>query len=211
MSHRAQPSPPAARTESVLVEELGTETVVYDVQRREAHALAPIAAAVFASCDGHRSVPELARLASERISDVVTDEQVWDALVELERCELLQEPTGGGISRRQVIKGASIAAVAAPLITSLAMPSVALATQSCNIGTACTMKGQTTQCTGVKITNGLCDDSATMNATGSCEKLVGDSGQGGNTVTCYCYTGPTSTCDCNGKTLTYTNNTCQFV
>jgi hypothetical protein len=120
----------------LLVEEVGNETVVYDVETKEAHALSPVAAAVFAGSDGRRSLAELAAFASDRVGAPVTDDEVWDALVELERCNLLEPPTGG-ISRRGFVRAGVAIAASAPLVTSLAMPSIASAA-SCPVNKTCT-------------------------------------------------------------------------
>jgi hypothetical protein len=142
MDSRAQPAPPAARKEGLLVEEIDDETVVYDLESKETHALSAPAAAVFAGSDGRRSLPELAEFAAERLQEPVTDDQVWEALVQLEERNLLKPPTGGtsgGTSRRGFVRtGTKVGAgiIAAPLITSLAMPSIASAI-SCVIGAKC--------------------------------------------------------------------------
>jgi hypothetical protein len=151
MDSRAQPSPPAAREAGLLVEEVGDETVVYDVETKEAHALSPIAAAVFAGSDGHRSLAELAAFASDRVGAPVTDDEVWDALVELERCNLLEPPTGG-ISRRGFVRAGVTIAASAPLVTSLAMPSIASAA-SCPVTKTC----MTDADCAPGVTNGNCN------------------------------------------------------
>jgi hypothetical protein len=118
-----------------LVEEIGDEKVVYDVETKEVHALSALAAAVFAGSDGRRSLDQLASFAAERTGEPVTEDQIWDALVQLEECNLLKPPTGG-ISRRGFVRKSAGIAVAVPLVTSLAMPSIASAA-SCTIGATC--------------------------------------------------------------------------
>ena len=135
MDSRAQPPPPAAREDGLLVEEIGRETVVYDVETKEAHALSPVAAAVFAGSDGRKSFAELAAFAAERVQEPVTDDEVWDALVQLEDRNLLKPPSGG-LSRRGFVRTGAGIAISAPLVTSLVMPSIASAV-SCSIGAAC--------------------------------------------------------------------------
>ncbi len=134
MDHRDHAAPPVARRDGLLVEHIEGETVVYDVERKEAHALSPLASAVFADADGRRTPAELAGLASERVGHPVGEEQVGDALAELERSALLEAPAGGFSRRSLVRRGAVVAAI--PLVTSIAMPSVALAA-SCMVGIDC--------------------------------------------------------------------------
>ncbi len=195
MDHRGHAAPPAARTDGLLVEHIEGETVVYDVERKAAHALSPLASAVFAEADGRRTLAELAELASERAGRPVTEEQAWDALVELEESALLEAPTGGFSRRTLVRRGAVVAAI--PLVTSVAMPSLALAA-SCNIGSSCTSDAQ---CGSLMTTK--------------CSDLPGD----GNSCGCYtgattAYTGPPADpmkCDASRFPVTYTQNTCQFI
>ena len=136
MDNRAQSFPPAAREEGLLVEEVGDEKVVYDVETKEAHALSVLAAAVFAGSDGRRTLDDLATFAAERTGEPVSEDQVWDALIQLEERNLLKPPTGGMSRRGFAIKTAGVA-MSVPLITSLAMPSIASAA-SCIIGRTCT-------------------------------------------------------------------------
>lgn len=146
MDNRAQPSAPAARGDGLLIEELGDELVVYDDETKEAHALGPLAAAVFSAADGRRSVAELADRAAERLDRPVSADEVWEALVQLEEHHLL-EPPAGGMSRRAFVRRSAAVAFAAPLITSLAMPSLASAascatTKACTVNTDCYVGGK---------------------------------------------------------------------
>jgi len=129
---------PVARDEGLLVEHVGDETVVYDNESKEAHCLSPLAAVVFAHCDGRTSVEKLATLAAERLGEPVDAPRVEDALVQLEERDLLAVPPAlrGGLSRREMISrsaaAAGSAAFAAPLITSIVAPAaVAAKTATC--------------------------------------------------------------------------------
>ena len=160
MDSRAQPSPPAAREAGLLVEEVGNETVVYDVETKDAHALSPVAAAVFAGSDGRKSLAELAAFASDRLAAPVTGDEVWDALVELERCNLLKPPTGG-MSRRGFVRAGATIAASAPLVTSLAMPSLAAGAASCPLLKTCTTSADCAP----GVTQACTDSPACMNCT----------------------------------------------
>jgi hypothetical protein len=133
--HASRISFPAARDEGLLVETVGDETVVYDLESKEAHCLKPLAATVFAHADGRTSAEELAALAGERLGEPVTESQVQEAILQLNATGLLDESLrvhNGGFSRRQMIgKGAAAggALVGATLITSVMAP-VASATQT---------------------------------------------------------------------------------
>jgi hypothetical protein len=116
---------PVARTDELVVEELGEELLVYDQNNDTAHSLGVVAARVWRACDGETSAQDLsARLDLD--ADTVTR-----ALEELDECNLLDN--GGqldGMTRREAtLKGAKIGAgiASAPLIYSILAPVPALA------------------------------------------------------------------------------------
>jgi hypothetical protein len=176
MDSRAHSSPPAAREEGLLVEEIGDEKVVYDVETKDAHALGALAAAVFAGSDGRRSLAELASFAAEHTGESVTEDQVWDALVQLEERNLLKPPTGGMSRRGFVRKSAAGVAITVPLITSLAMPSIASAA-SCNIGATCDQTNKAS-CGTVP----MCDGAP--GGCNTCECVGSDSGSTAGYTSC---------------------------
>ncbi len=131
-SQATRPGRPVARNEDLLVEEIHDETVVFDTRSREAHCLSPLAAAVFAHCDGETSIDDLASLASERLGEPVDPERVRDALALLEERSLLDTvgQQDDGLSRRQMIKRSAVTGglvASAPLITSVFPPTAAAA------------------------------------------------------------------------------------
>jgi len=118
---------PLARSERLLVENIDDETVIYDEDTKVAHALKPLAAAVFSYADGKNSSAEIAELASYRLGSGVNEAQVDEAVAELDSCALLDEPgLEGGVSRRDALKRFGAVGVAASastlLISSIAAP-----------------------------------------------------------------------------------------
>ena len=97
------PALPLARDDGLVIERVGAEIVVYDNSNKEAHCLAPLAAAVFAHCDGRRPAPELAKLVSAELDDDVSVEDIDEAIVQLDERALLIGPRPG-ISRREVVR-----------------------------------------------------------------------------------------------------------
>jgi len=83
---------PRAREDGLLVEAVGDETVVYDSKTKEAHCLSPLAAVVFANSNGRTTIEQLASLAAERLGEPVEEEQVLDALAQLEEREFMAVP-----------------------------------------------------------------------------------------------------------------------
>jgi hypothetical protein len=125
-------SNPCARSEDLIVEELGEELLVYDMKADRGHCLSPIAARVWRRCDGRTPAKDMS-------AELELDpDAVGRALNELTACKLLQ-PTpelsvvavsGDGATRRELatrfVKAGAVAA-AAPLIVSVAAPTPAQA------------------------------------------------------------------------------------
>jgi hypothetical protein len=118
---------PLARSEDLIVEELGDEVLVYDSNSDTAHCLTPDAARVWRGCDGTTPIDVLTAQVG------LSAERVDNALSELQACNLLEQaPTlaGDGHTRRElVLRVAKVGAAAAavPLIISVSAPTPAQA------------------------------------------------------------------------------------
>lgn len=149
---------PKAREEGLVVQELADEVLVYDHQRFKAHCLNRTAALVWQHCDGKRTTREIALAVEKQSGSPVEEDLVWLALGQLGKSHLLSErftmPAGtAGISRREVIKRAGVAAaVALPIVTSIVAPKAAQAANCRAAGQSCTTSAQC--CSG--ICNGTC-------------------------------------------------------
>ena len=144
---------PLARSEDLVVEEVGNDLLVYDLYADKAHSLSAPAARVWQRCDGKTSIETLSAEL-----DMDTD-AVSRALDELNGCELLDtgpaESGATGTTRREAsIKLAKVggAVAAAPLIVSLALPATAAATVTPEF---CTNGGQSHGC-GIDCMNRHC-------------------------------------------------------
>lgn len=116
---------PLARSKALVVEELGDELLVYDLNAKTAHCLTPAAARVWRACDGKsRSDAMSAGLGMDSA-------EVSRALDELERCDLLvtlaSKKKAGHTRRDFGLKVTKVAAATAtlPLVLSVAAPAVA--------------------------------------------------------------------------------------
>lgn len=123
----SQQSQPRARTDRVFAEQVEDEAVVYDLDTNVAHALKPLAAAVFTYADGEHTVAEIAELTSSRLGEKVSSEQVEEALAQLENVSLIERPsldvlTHDPISRRTALKAFLAAGAGTFLVTSVAAP-----------------------------------------------------------------------------------------
>ncbi len=141
---------PLARTNNLLISQVGEEVIVYDRERDTAHCLNAMAARVWHYCDGQNTVEDIAKLLEEDL-EVSADEDVdwrglvWLTLEELERFYLIQEYLSQPISsevqsadalrvsRRKMIKTATLVGGFAigsmfPLVKSIVAPYPAMAT-----------------------------------------------------------------------------------
>ena len=115
---------PKARSDKLLVYEIGQELVVYDPERHKAHRLNATAAIVWRKFDGKTSV--------EQIADEMECDQsvVMLALDHLKQAHLLTSEDSGTVSRRTALrKVASIAAagMVLPVVASISAPLAATA------------------------------------------------------------------------------------
>ena len=127
---------PHARKDGLVVEELPDELLVYDLDRNKAHCLNNTAALVWKHCDGGTPTADIALILRDELNTPVDEEVVWFSLGQLSRAHLLREPIQRpegkpGLSRRELIRKAGIAAaVAVPLVTTILAPT-AFASLSC--------------------------------------------------------------------------------
>ncbi len=124
---------PLARSQGLLIEEVDSEKVIFDEETKKAHCLTPVAAVVFAHCDGKTSPADLAGIASDRLGESVGEEEVENALGQLQERDLLESQLPIRLSRRDMFhKGAALgAAAAAATLVFTVDPSMAQAAGHC--------------------------------------------------------------------------------
>lgn len=148
---------PQARKEGLLVQELADELLVYDRTRHKAHCLNQTAALVWKRCDGKTTVNQMARILGKETDSPVDDAVVWMAFDQLAKAHLLQGETRNwsaqsGISRREVMRRIGIAAaIALPVVSTIAAPGAIQAATCRGSGQACTTG---TQCCSFVCTGG---------------------------------------------------------
>ena len=128
---------PLARSEGLVVEQLGGELLVYDLERDKAHALNEVAAWVWRRCVGDASVATIAselpaRFCGGSSDDASAHDVVVHALGQLSRQHLLvgDPDFSEGVSRRNLLKKLAVAgAVGAtiPVVRSIVAPTAAQA------------------------------------------------------------------------------------
>ena len=138
---------PIARTEKLLIQEVGNELIVYDQENNASHCLNPMAATVWYYCDGNNTINDIAKLLEKELnisknSEVDMRGLVYLTLEELERYHLIKDyvkqPIGAsGISRRKVVKTATLVGGFAigsmfPVVRSIVAPTPAMAASLCD-------------------------------------------------------------------------------
>jgi Coenzyme PQQ synthesis protein D (PqqD) len=133
---------PQARRDDLLATRLDDEVVVYDPERKRAHSLNRLAAAVWNHADGTRTIEELQRLASHEVGVSIDQAAVMLAVRKLQRAHLLMENIGAGkpLTRREMLGRAgrySTAALVTPLVASSLVPAPVAAASACGADQAC--------------------------------------------------------------------------
>ncbi len=142
---------PRARKDGLVVKELPNETLVYDLERDEAHCLNQTAALVWKRCDGKTTVTKMVGLLREKLDTSVNADVVWLAVKQLRHFHLVdsyEEETVAmrSVSRRNLVLKYAPAALVLPLIMSISAPTAAQA--STNPGCATPPFPEGCNCTG---------------------------------------------------------------
>jgi len=85
---------PLARKSDIFVENLPQEVVLYDKSNNKVHCLKETAAAIWESCDGTRTVDDLAHIVEAKFGPPSDRHLVLQALAELEKADLMQAGSG---------------------------------------------------------------------------------------------------------------------
>ena len=85
---------PLVRKRDIFVENLPEEVVLYDKSNNKVHCLNKTAAAIWESCDGTRTVGELAHIAGAKLGVPPDRKVVMQALAELDKADLLEAGRG---------------------------------------------------------------------------------------------------------------------
>ncbi|MGD9561130.1 MAG: PqqD family protein [Pyrinomonadaceae bacterium] len=129
------PQNPVARKTGLVIQDVPGEVLVYDMDTNKAHCLNNTAAMVWRSCDGTRTVSEIAQHVGSLSGENVNDDFVWLAIDQLNANDLLEKQVSAdfkGVSRRDVIKRIGLTSmIALPVIASLVAPPTAMAATSC--------------------------------------------------------------------------------
>ncbi|HXX24322.1 MAG TPA: PqqD family protein [Terriglobia bacterium] len=119
---------PLARKNDLYAENLPGEVVLYDKTNNKVHCLNKTAAAIWESCDGTRTVDDLAQLVEAKLGAPTNREVVLLALQELEKAGLMEVgasviPDAGFTSRREAVGKIALAGTA--LVATIIAPAPA--------------------------------------------------------------------------------------
>lgn len=144
---------PSARSDQLLSTDVDGEVVVYDLLLDQSHLLSAGTAAVWRLCDGSRSIRQIGEAVFASYDHDTAEQLTAEALQQLGDAGLLAAPVTlprpGLLTRRSVLRGIGVAAVAVPMLTTLSAAPAAAA--SC-VGVACNNSNGTlcpTNLTGV--------------------------------------------------------------
>lgn len=154
---------PMARTEGIVIQTLGDETLVYDLNRHRAHCLNHMAALVWERCDGRASVEEIAASIRQELGTPVDEGVVWLALDQLSGADLLAAPNrragGRRLSRRELVRRLGVAA-SLPLVSTITAPPAQAAASCINNAQGCMPFGagcsSNLQCCSCSCQGGTC-------------------------------------------------------
>lgn len=148
---------PRARTEGLVISELDDETLVYDLERHEAHCLNQTAALVWRRCDGKTTVAKMTDVIQKQLDTSVDVDIVWLAIKQLQRFHLIENGEGHVVtpvvSRRKLLLKYAPAALALPVIMSIQAPAAGQASSCQNEGSPCSVDGD---CCSFNCNTGTC-------------------------------------------------------
>ncbi|MCB1023470.1 MAG: PqqD family protein [Acidobacteria bacterium] len=166
---------PIARSENIVVQVLGDETLVYDLTANKAVCLNQTSALVWKYCDGKNGISEITNMISADMKSLVDEAVVLLAIEQLQDEGLLANAARintafSNVSRREAIRKIGFTSmVALPIISSLAAPTAAQ-TQSCRAtgspGGFFDCIGTGTNCSAITPTITVCDNAQCC--TGTC-------------------------------------------
>lgn len=120
----AQQKPQRIQSESLILEELRDELMIYDPERKKAFCLNQTAAFVWKHSDGNTTVAEIAKLMEQELKKPANEQMVLFTLEVLAKDGLLSPSTAvpavpAGVTRRQLLHKMGVGAMALPVVTVL--------------------------------------------------------------------------------------------
>jgi len=133
---------PVARKGDIFAENLPEEVILYDKTNNKVHCLNKTAAAIWESCDGTRTVDDLAHIVKAKSGAPSDRKLVLLALEELEKADLLEAgsvmlPDAGLTSRREAVGKIALAGTALVATIVAAAPTAHASSHVCATAVGC--------------------------------------------------------------------------
>ena len=137
---------PLARKSDIVAENLPEEVVLYDKTNNKVHCLNKTAAAIWESCDGTRTVEDLAQVVEAKLGAPTDRKLVLLALEELEKADLMEAgssvvPDAGLTSRREAVGKIAMAGSALVATIVASAPAVHASHHPCATAVGCNTGG----------------------------------------------------------------------
>src|SRR4051812_20785804 len=116
---------PKTRNADIIVQEAGSELLIYDLRINRAFALNDVSRIIYQACDGKTSYADL-----QKDHRSLTDDVLRFGINKLSRKNLFEDGGTKPFSRRKLVSRAAAAAVALPVVTLVIIPSAAHAQSS---------------------------------------------------------------------------------
>jgi Coenzyme PQQ synthesis protein D (PqqD) len=178
---------PKTRTNNLLVQELESELLIYDLSNNKAFCLNETSALVFQLCDGKRTVLEIADALSVKLKTLVSEDYVRLTLHELNRDGLLENSDEvkaylNGVNRREIVKKIGFASmIALPLVSSVIAPSAAMAASQ-PINCSPTPLAPGCPISGTVFISNPCSPSVAFSYNFDCDGIFGSQCSSGNAI-----------------------------
>jgi hypothetical protein len=133
MTHR---DAPCRIREHISIQQIGTETLVYDERRHLAFCLNESSSVIWRFADGEHTIAQIAAAASLQLKSQVSKELVLFAIKQLQGDGLVQPTpfadTGKAISRRAMLQRLGVGgAMLLPIVSAIVAPTAAQAYGGC--------------------------------------------------------------------------------
>lgn len=137
---------PKARLTDLLIQETGSELLIYDLLIDKAYCLNETSKNVYQACNGRTTFEDLKR------NNQYTDDLIYLTLDELKKLNFLESPSAyvspfAGMSRREVVRRVGLVTmVALPVISGIVAPASIRAASGCIEPTGAQRFSNTTAC-----------------------------------------------------------------
>ncbi len=119
---------PVAKKENIVVQELNSEVLIYDLNLNKAFCLNETSGIIWQLCDGTKTVAEISQAVGNKFNAKISEGFIWLALEQLKKDELVESQVAppaefAGMSRREIIRKVGFASmVALPVVASMIAP-----------------------------------------------------------------------------------------